>query len=142
MSESNASTSPSQAKGPSGSYDPQEANLVRTIIEKTDQKKIAWTRKPDSYSAELADSGVRLVFERAESQPGTWDKFFVEGRTGLVFSRKKKERQSFNILAAAMMTGSSTYNDPLVGLIELLFKEVQNAATGEMDGVIDSLKYL
>lgn len=116
--------------------DPREIELVRSLLEKTNQGKIPWARRGNAITATIPN-GLEMNFVLSLSLLGSftnWELFTVRDRQGNQLLRITNSGL-IPILGVAAAS-------PLVTATNELFRAVHGAAGDELDRAISAIKKL
>jgi hypothetical protein len=116
--------------------DPRKIEFVRSLLAKTKQGKVSWTKKGNAFTAAIPDGvTVNFVMGTVAFGTGSWELFTVRDRAGNELIQVKG-LDFFSIITNKM-------TDPLVEATTALFNAVSGGISGdELERAIDSLKKL
>lgn len=114
--------------------DPRKVEFVRSLLEKTNEGKISWTKKGNAFTATIPDGlTVNFILGTGPSR-GSWELFTVWDRTGNEILR-----------ATGLDFESMTVNlttDSLQEATNHLFAAVAGLSGNQLERAIESLKKL
>jgi hypothetical protein len=118
--------------------DPRKVELIRSLIDKTRQGRIPWTKRASALTA-MVPTGVEVNFVLSPisifTQYSGWQLFTVRDRSGSELVRVENVTSVVSILAGAT-------RGALVEAADDLFKLVNAAAVDKLDRAIDTIKKL
>jgi hypothetical protein len=119
------------------SDDPREVELINSLVEKTRQGKIPWTKQKGALTAKIP-SGFEINFVLSSipifvTNPA-WELLTVRDRNANELVRVN------NVSGLSALTGAM--RGPLVEAVDELFKLVNDAASDDLERAINTIKNL
>ncbi|HXZ11866.1 MAG TPA: hypothetical protein VEG64_05700 [Candidatus Sulfotelmatobacter sp.] len=119
------------------SEDPREAELIRSLVEKTRQGKISWTKRSSALTASTS-SGIQINFvlgmQFLDYSAG-WQLLTVRNKSGSELVKVNNTMTTFSVLAGGKKSAAVEAADELYTL-------ASRTAGDDLDRAIDAIKNL